>query len=93
VVQELVSWFADKGSRTLLIPVTVEVVAPTEPAERVVSSAAAGTSAASFSIEMHGIPKPEVAELLTSVGARLLHVEEDTFAGPEWLSYLYFVTK
>ena len=93
VVQEMVSWFANKGSRTLLIPVTVEAISPAGSTEQAVSTPAACNSTASFSIEMHGIPKTEVTELLSSAGARLLHVEEDTFAGPEWLSYLYFVTK
>lgn len=44
-------------------------------------------------MEMYGIPRAEVVNLLEIHGARLLQVEEDPIAGKEWLSYRYFATR
>ena len=43
-------------------------------------------------MEMYGIPRAEVEALLTAAGAKIVAVDEDTIAGPEWLSYRYWVT-
>jgi SAM-dependent methyltransferase len=43
-------------------------------------------------MEMYGIRRERVVALLKAQGARLLVIEEDPIAGPEWLSWRYFAT-
>jgi hypothetical protein len=40
---------------------------------------------------MHGVHREEVMEIIRGHGARLAYLEEDRRAGPEWVSYRYFV--
>ena len=40
---------------------------------------------------MHGVPRETVMELISKYGGRLVYLEEDRRAGPEWVSYRYFV--
>ena len=40
---------------------------------------------------MHGVPREEVMRIIRSHGGRLAYLEEDRRAGPEWVSYRYFV--
>jgi SAM-dependent methyltransferase len=44
-------------------------------------------------ISMYGTPRETVVGALTAAGARVLEVEPDTAAGPEWYSFGYWVTK
>jgi ubiquinone/menaquinone biosynthesis C-methylase UbiE len=44
-------------------------------------------------MEMHGIPRDEVERLVHDAGGRLVKALADTWAGPQWESYLYVVTK
>jgi len=40
---------------------------------------------------MHGVPRDTVMDLIKEYGGRLAYLEEDRRAGPEWVSYRYFV--
>lgn len=44
-------------------------------------------------MEMHAIPKEDVANLINEHGGVLLDFQQDTWAGPAWISYTYYVTK
>jgi SAM-dependent methyltransferase len=106
LVHEGVSWFAHKGSEPLrlAIDVTHDVASPS-PAMRTINeqpvpryredvipkppSDAALDVKAEF--PMHGVPREQVLEIIAGHGARLAYLEEDRRAGPEWVSYRYFV--
>jgi hypothetical protein len=40
---------------------------------------------------MHGVPRERVMEIIREHGASLAYLEEDRRAGPEWVSYRYFI--
>ena len=40
---------------------------------------------------MNGVPREEVMRIIRQHGGRLAYLEEDRRAGPEWVSYRYFV--
>jgi SAM-dependent methyltransferase len=40
---------------------------------------------------MDGVPREHVMEIIRAHGGRLAYLEEDRRAGPEWVSYRYFV--
>jgi SAM-dependent methyltransferase len=44
-------------------------------------------------MEMHAIPKDEVIAWLEAHGGKIIQVKGDDSAGPNWVSYRYFVTK
>ncbi len=44
-------------------------------------------------IEMHGIPREEVCQLLQAKGAAVLEVQEETWSGPAWFNFRYRATK
>ncbi len=41
---------------------------------------------------MDGVPREQVMDIIRAHGGRLAYLEEDRRAGPEWVSYRYFVT-
>ncbi len=44
-------------------------------------------------IEMWGIPRVDVVELVERAGGDVLDVQEDAWAGPPWIGFRYFVSK
>jgi SAM-dependent methyltransferase len=40
---------------------------------------------------MHGVPREDVIDIIREHDGRLAYLEEDRRAGPEWVSYRYFV--
>ena len=44
-------------------------------------------------MEMYGVARSEVLETIAGAGGELVGELTDSTAGPEWTSYLYFVTK
>lgn len=44
-------------------------------------------------IDMYGVPKNEVLRLVEDNGGRILEVRENGWAGMEWVSFTYYVTK
>lgn len=88
MVQEHVCWFANHGSQTARIELQVLPNA----------GQAGGQQSAKSSevlvprMEMHGIPKAEVLELLKTCGATVVDVRDDQNA-TGWVGYRYCVTK
>jgi SAM-dependent methyltransferase len=93
VVQEGHAWFGDKGSPTCRLPVQVVESGPSEPVPLSGSSPGEDRSEQSPRMEVYGAPPSQVVEYLESCGGRVLDVEEDDWAGPEYVSYHFTVTK
>ena len=107
LVHEGISWFGDKGSPTLRFSIdvtaagTVQTSAVTAMKEypipdypdAVVPRPAAPPSATPTKADfpMNGVPREQVMEIIRSHRGRLAYLEEDRRAGPEWVSYRYFV--
>ena len=105
LVHEGISWFGHKGSSTLRLPVDVmpanevtggskisiqEFAIPQYP-EDVVPRPAGSPPPAKAEFPMNGVPRDAVIEQIHKHGGRLAYLEEDRRAGPEWVSYRYFV--
>jgi SAM-dependent methyltransferase len=84
MVQEAVGWFKHKSS----IPAVVH--AEIEPSP-ILKAAVVADSAPQM--EMYGVEKDNIIEVLQSGGAKVLDILEDGSPGPEWISYQYFATK
>ena len=80
MVEEGVTWFRHRGSKTCRLPVRVS------PSEK---GSAGRTNPV---MEMHGIAKEEVVRIIELAGGKVVTVHEDFSAGG-WESYLYFATK
>ncbi len=94
MVQEHVSWFAERGSPTARLPVHVahrsrRLARGTGPGEA--APAAGDWSRAALSME--GVPRDQVLALLEAAGAKLVAVEENSAAGSGWISLRYAATK
>src|SRR5690606_11136836 len=82
VVQEYVRWFAEAGSPTSRIRITVD------------AKLAPGTvQGLPPLMEMHGIPRVEVETLVHQSGAMLLLADPDDAPGPGWTSFRYIAQK
>jgi hypothetical protein len=97
LVQEDVTWFRAKGSPTLTLPVTVTGDVPTAAGS---DGAAAGPGGARGErdetvprMEMHGVRREEVFDVVHEAGGSVLAALEDHSAGPEWESFLYVVER
>jgi hypothetical protein len=66
------------------VPLYPEGVLPPPPA-------AAPESLSKADFPMAGVPREQVMAMIREHGARLAYLEEDRRAGPEWVSYRYFV--
>ena len=80
---------AGPGSRAAImkefpIPQYPESVLPTSPVSGSELSAEA-------EFPMHGVPRDQVMALIREHGGQVKYLEEDRRAGPEWVSYRYFV--
>jgi SAM-dependent methyltransferase len=107
LVHEGITWFAHKGSRTLRFPIEVtspgapvdapaaamqEYPVPEYPDDAVPRPAGRSSAApAKADFPMSGVPREQVLEIVRAHGGRLAYLEEDRRAGPEWVSYRYFV--
>jgi ubiquinone/menaquinone biosynthesis C-methylase UbiE len=103
MVHECVAWFKDRGSKALRLPVTVTKTKTDKPAAGV-SGALAGDSSSqcapqaadpAFSpkMEMHGIPRLEIHQMIKDAGCKLLQELPNPMSGDEWVSYSYYVGK
>jgi hypothetical protein len=104
LVHEGITWFEHKGSQTLRFPVEVTASAGATPSAPVMeelpvpdypdSGLPAPPRADAPDPEpfaMHGVPHEEVLALIREQRGTLIDLEEDGRAGPEWVSYRYFV--
>ena len=82
MVQEHVRWFAEAGSKTARIRLTVDPsLGPGE---------VHGLPAV---MEMHGIRRQEVEALIARCGGELLAADPDDAPGPGWTSYRYIARR
>jgi SAM-dependent methyltransferase len=99
IVHEDVTWFADRGSRTVRMHVTVETPAPgPQTPDAVVRYPDIYDEPAQQSLEIgrfpiFGIPRADVLAIIEAGGGRAIHVEPDDRGGAEWIGYRYFVVK
>ena len=107
LVHEGISWYGHKGSPTLRFAIDVihnsvavdgpanvvmkEFPIPQYPEAALPSPSASPTLLPKADFPMHGVHREEVMEIIRRHGARLAYLEEDRRAGPEWVSYRYFV--
>jgi hypothetical protein len=104
MVLEGVTWFAQKGSKSIRIPKEVirnpmnqsqsvfEPIANTPLSE--IRRPAPKVQESSFEprMEVHSIPKDEVLEIIASSKGKIIDINPD-FSCPGWYGYRYFVTK
>jgi SAM-dependent methyltransferase len=81
-VQEQVDWFAERGSKTTLLPVHVNA--------RLTPGTVKGLPPR---MEMHGIRREEVETLIRRSGGEVLFVKEDDAPGTDWTSFRYYATR
>lgn len=103
MVHEQVAWFKDKGSQTKRIPIKVEGIVDTEFIaskiskfyKKILGIGKQRTSTQTFipSMEMYGLHKDVVIELVNKNGCKVLDVQPDFSVGQGWLSFLYCVVK
>jgi SAM-dependent methyltransferase len=88
MLQEYVAWFKTKGSKTAEVTVEVTTHGPEVP-----DGAVSAPEGAAFEpvVEMYGIPRDQVVDIVRRAGGRVLDVQENCFAGGEWVSYSYVV--
>ncbi len=90
MVHESINWFADRGSPTLRIPVTVHRPGPLRRLRSArASKGAVGEPPAAM--EMYVVPEAEVVELISAGGGTLAGVERREV--PQLTDCTYFVTK
>lgn len=93
VVQEGVRWFADEGSATNSVSISVEAAAPEESEAHLPHAIVANIDpiyVAAPAFEMHGVPRRRVEEIASASGMRLLLCDGHR---TEWLSYGYYFEK
>ncbi len=107
LVHEGVSWFAHKGSPTLRFTIDVtgrrdagaslatammqEYPIPDYPDTVLPRSSGSASASLPDGFPMDGVPREQVMDIIHANGGRLAYLEEDRRAGPEWVSYRYFV--
>lgn len=68
-----------------------EFPVPSYPEEVIPKPAAVVDPPSRAEFPMHGVPREDVMAIIRRHGGRLAYLEEDRRAGPEWVSYRYFV--
>ena len=91
LVQEEVSWFADKGSSTLSLPCTVQP--RFRPLRLLLDRFGKKQIRIDPVMQMYNIPRPEVIQLVESLGAQVAGIEPNYSAGKEWTSYQYCIKR
>ena len=82
LVQEYVRWFAEAGSKTLRIRVTVDP-----------SLSGATVLGLPPRMEMYGIPRQEIEALIARSAGVVLAIDEDDAPGPDWQSFRYIARR
>ncbi len=107
MVKEHVTWFKDQGSETMKFNVEIvysdaikqfiysKVIIPEmkmyDSFKRLLHRVSAGEI--NPTMEMHGVKKSDVIDLIIKNGGRLINVQEDYSSGKGWLSFRYCITK
>lgn len=92
-VQELVSWFADRGSVTATMP--VQVRGRPRWKRGLARAFARMFPERNFTPrhEMYAVPKDEVLALIDANGGKVADIQQDFWAGPAWIGFRYCVIK
>jgi SAM-dependent methyltransferase len=93
VVQEGVRWFADVGSPTASVSISVDAGGRQSNARlphAIASNIDPVYVAATPPFEMHGVPRRRVEEIASTCGMRLLHCDDYR---SDWQSYEYYFEK
>jgi ubiquinone/menaquinone biosynthesis C-methylase UbiE len=85
MVQDLVSWFALKGSE--VVRLDAQITRHPTAVRR------SSDSPSPLQMEMYGVPKEQILDVIGKAGGRVVDVRSELDAGPEWESYLYCVVK
>lgn len=97
LVQEAVAWFKERGSPTASVSVRVRERAARKVLTfcRAIAGRRGDAEVSYFGpiMEMHGVRKDEVLEVVGGCGATVSDIQEDGSAGPAWVSLRYFITK
>ena len=107
LVHEGITWWTHKGSPTVrfTIEVTSEGAASAQGAalmqefavphypNDVLPTPPATLPPSSGDFPIYGVPRDEVMRIIARHDSRLAYLEEDRRAGPEWVSYRYFVVR
>ncbi|MGE0705540.1 MAG: class I SAM-dependent methyltransferase [Vicinamibacterales bacterium] len=109
LVHEGITWFADRGSKSMCLPVVVgssagaskgphreTTVSPELEIEYPELDDQLTPPEAEVEVgefPMHGIPAAEILALLEACGAECFHMEPDERGGPEWAGYRYFARR
>lgn len=72
-------------------PLIREFPIPPYPDDVVPGPAEGASPPARAEFPMYGVPRDEVLSIVRRHGGRLAYLEDDRRAGPEWVSYRYFV--
>jgi len=107
LVHEGISWFANKGSQAVRFTVNVtrngdagfgcrapmiqEFPIPPYPDGALPQAPSGPPGSGEADFPMHGVPREQVMAIIHHYGGRLAYLEEDRRAGPDWVSYRYFV--
>jgi SAM-dependent methyltransferase len=101
LVEEGVTWFANRGSHTG----RSEVLVKRSPAwkrgadrlrrapDHTAGAAGDGPSGRDAPFEMHAVPKERVVDVVTGAGGHIADIERFDVSGPGWESYRYFTAK
>jgi len=106
LVHEGITWYGHKGSPTLRFTIDVirssaganarpammkEYPIPDYAEDVLPRSSRSPVPAPQGDFPMHGVPRETIMKVIDTHGGRLAYLEEDRRAGPEWVSYRYFV--
>ena len=72
-------------------PQLKEFPVPAYPEDVIPKPAAMAEPPSRAEFPMNGVPREDVMAIIRTHGGRLAYLEEDRRAGPEWVSYRYFV--
>jgi len=96
MVREHIAWFKDRGSNTVCIPVRVTGRAASldNSTENPIGAHRDGSPPTEeAAIEMYCIDKTVVIDTITSASGKVVDVHEYGSAGPNYISFLYCITK
>ncbi len=86
MMEDLSGWFSQRGCPALIIPVRIAGEAAVHAEERPEQEHAPR-------MEMHGVKKEKVLEIIKDAGVEVLAVDKDNAAGENWISYCYTVRR
>jgi hypothetical protein len=94
LVQENVAWFKDMGSATTTIPVEVIPCGITDRLTELLGRLKPRSPQVDAPVmEMYGVPRDDVLKHIADRGGKLVQVREDEYAGKNWSSFTYYVSK